>query len=318
MTNYLVRRTLLLIPTLLGVTVVVFLSVRFLPGDVVDQILGDFGNVDPAIRAQLEAQYSLNDSVFVQYGDWIADLFRGDFGTSILSGRSVGSELETRLPATFQLGLLALVVSVAIALPVGIIAAVRQDTPIDYVGRSLAILLLAIPSFWLALMAITYGFIWFGWVPPLQYRAIWSDPIDNLRLMWVPTIILGAALSGTVMRLTRSTMLEVVRQDYVRTAWAKGLSERSIILRHELRNAMLPVVTVIGLQVPIVVGGTVILETIFSIPGMGRYLLTSINSRDYPVVQAIVLISAVVVLVSNLFTDMTYSLLDPRIRYGDE
>lgn len=315
MQRYLLRRVLLLIPTLFGVTVVVFLSVRFLPGDVVDQILGDFGNASPEIRAQLEEQYSLNNSLVTQYVDWMGALFQGDMGTSILSGRTVGSELETRLPATFELGLLALIVSTAIALPVGIISAIRQDSMVDYAARSLAILMLAVPSFWLALMAITYGFIWFGWTPPLNYVELWNDPIDNLRLMWVPAIILGAAVSGTVMRLTRSMMLEAIRQDYVRTAWAKGLRERTIVLRHVLRNAMIPVVTVIGLQVPIIVGGTVILETIFSIPGMGSFLLRAINSRDYPVVQAIVLISAIVVLMANLLTDLTYSVLDPRIRY---
>jgi peptide/nickel transport system permease protein len=307
---------LLILPTLFGVTVVLFMSVRFLPGDVVDQILGDYGAAAPEVRQQLEERYSLNDGMVQQYGDWIGELATGDFGTSILSGRPVGDELKNRLPATFELGLLALMVSLVIALPIGVLSALRQNTALDYVARTFAILLLAVPSFWLALLAITYGFIWFDWTPPLRYTKFWDDPIENLKIMWVPALILGGYLAGTTMRMTRSTMLEVLRQDYVRTAWSKGLKPRTVVVRHSLRNAIIPVITIVGLQVPLIVGGTVILERIFSIPGMGSYLLTALSHRDYPVVQAIVLISATVVLVTNLLVDLSYSWFDPRIRYS--
>jgi peptide/nickel transport system permease protein len=211
---------------------------------------------------------------------------------------------------------MALIISQMISLPVGVISAIRRNTPLDYMARSFAIGLLAVPSFWLALLAIIYGFRWFGWTPPLTYHQLWDDPVANLKTLWLPAIILGGILSGTVMRLTRSTMLEVLRQDYVRTAWAKGLRERVIIIRHCLRNAFIPVITVIGLQVPLLIGGTVVLESIFSIPGMGRFMLDAIQDRDYPVVQGIVLLSATMVVMTNLVVDLTYSLLDPRIRHA--
>lgn len=317
MQRYVVRRLLLIIPTMFGITMVIFMAVRFLPGDVIAGILGeDVGAAGPEVRARLEERYSLNDSIPQQYVQWLGELVRFDFGTSIISGRSVLEDLKSRLPVTAQLGLMALLISQMIALPVGVISAIRQKTPIDYVARSFAIGLLAVPSFWLALLAIIYGFRWFGWTPPLTYHQLWDDPVANLKTLWLPAIILGGALSGTVMRLTRSTMLEVLRQDYIRTAWAKGLRERVIIVRHSLRNALIPVITVIGLQVPLVIGGTVVLESIFSIPGMGRFMLDAIQDRDYPIVQGIVLLSATMVVMTNLVVDLTYSLLDPRIRHA--
>ncbi|MBI2764793.1 MAG: ABC transporter permease [Chloroflexi bacterium] len=316
MNTYVAQRLLLIVPTMFGVTVVLFMAVRFLPGDVVDQILGDFGAASPETRRQLEERYSLNDSIPQQYVTWLGELARGDLGTSITSGRPVSSEVKRRLPATFELGSLAMVFSLVIALPIGIFSAVKQNTWIDYAGRSFAIVLLAVPSFWLGLLAITYGFIWFGWVPPLRYAQLWDDPVSNLKILWVPAAILGGFLAGTTMRLTRSAMLEVMHEDYVRTARAKGLRARVVVLRHALRNAILPVVTVVGLQVPVMVGGTVILEKIFSIPGMGSYLLTSLSQRDYPVVQAIVLFTATAIVITNLVVDLSYSVIDPRIRYG--
>jgi peptide/nickel transport system permease protein len=302
---------------LLGVTLVVFLAVRFLPGDVIDQIIADSGaQGDEELRAALEEEYKLTGSLPQQYLEWLGGVITGDFGESIQSRRAVMDDLRSRLPVSLELGIIAMLFSVTLALPVGVISAVKQDTWVDYLARSFAILLLALPSFWVALMAITYGYAWFGWTPPLEYRQFWDDPITNLQILWVPALILGAQLSGAVMRLTRSTVLEVMRQDYVRTARAKGLRERSVILRHAMRNAVIPVITVIGLQVGVLVGGTVVLETIFSLPGMGRYLLTSIEKRDYPVVQAVVLAAAVVVLLSNLIVDLSYALIDPRIRYS--
>ncbi len=316
MQRYLIRRLLLAIPTLLGITIVVFMAVRFLPGDVIDTLLEGGGGASPEQRQALVEQYDLGGSVVSQYFEWMGDILTGDFGISIISGRSVMEDIEQRLPRTLQLGVMAMVVSLLIAIPVGIISAIRQNTIIDYLARSLAIGFLAIPSFWLALLAITYGFIWFGWTPPIRYEELWDSPVENLKILWLPSLLLGTVLSGSVMRFTRSTMLEVLRQDYVRTAWAKGLRERVIIIRHCLRNAFIPVITVIGLQIPLMVGGTVILESIFSIPGMGNYLLTALGRRDYPVVQAIVLLSAITVVAANLVVDLSYSLLDPRIRYS--
>ena len=317
MQRYIARRLLLMIPTLLGVTFVVFVMVRAVPGDVIDQILGDFGAGDRETKEALLKEYSLDGNIAVQYVRWLGDLATFDFGKSIISNRTVVSELQNRLPVTLELSLLAIFCSLAIALPVGIVSAIRQDTIIDYVCRSFAISLLAVPGFWVGLMLITMAGKYFTWgVPPKNYIAFTADPIGNIRMLAMPAIILGAGLSGGVMRFTRSTMLEVLRQDYVRTAWSKGLRERVIITRHVMRNALIPVVTVVGLQLPILVGGTVIIETVYSIPGMGRYYVASVNQLDYPVIQAINVIVALVVVFANLGVDLIYSVLDPRIRYS--
>ncbi|HQW51841.1 MAG TPA: ABC transporter permease, partial [Tepidiformaceae bacterium] len=281
MQRYIARRLLLMIPTLLGVTFVVFVMVRAVPGDVIDQILGDFGAGDRETKEALLKEYSLDGNIAVQYVRWLGDLATFDFGKSIISNRTVVSELQNRLPVTLELSILAIICSLTIALPIGIISAIRQDTIIDYVCRSLAISLLAVPGFWVGLMLITMAGKYFTWgVPPKNYIEFTADPIGNLRMLAMPAIILGAGLSGGVMRFTRSTMLEVLRQDYVRTAWSKGLRERVIITRHVMRNALIPVVTVVGLQLPILVGGTVIIETVYSIPGMGRYYVASVNQLD--------------------------------------
>ncbi|MFN8507606.1 MAG: ABC transporter permease [Dehalococcoidia bacterium] len=311
------RRLLLMIPTLLGVTFIVFVMVRAVPGDVIDLLTGDFGAASEETKAALRKEYQLDDNIVVQYVKWIGRVVRFDFGNSILSDRTVISELKNRLPVTLELGVLAIVVSLCIALPVGIMSAVRQDTAWDYAGRSFAIGLLAIPGFWVGIILITMAGRYFTWgVPPKDYISFTDNPIGNLRMMIVPSMILGAGLSGGVMRFTRSAMLETLRQDYIRTAWAKGLRERRVIVSHALRNALIPVVTVVGLQLPILVGGTVLIETVYSIPGMGRYYVSSVSSLDYPVVQAVNIIVAVVVVFVNLGVDLTYSILDPRIRYS--
>jgi len=317
MQRYIARRLMLMIPTLLGVTFVVFIMVRAVPGDVIDQILGDFGAGDTATKEALRKEYSLDGNIVQQYVTWLADVVRLDFGNSIISNRDVIGELSNYLPVTLELSVLAIFFSLLIALPIGIISAIRQDTMIDYFCRSFAISLLAVPGFWVGLMLITMAGRYFTWgVPPKNYIAFTDDPIGNLRMLAVPAMILGAGLSGGVMRFTRSTMLEVLRQDYVRTAWSKGLRERVIITRHVMRNALIPVVTVVGLQLPILVGGTVIIETVYSIPGMGRYYISSVNQLDYPVIQAINVLVALVVVFANLGVDLIYSVLDPRIRYS--
>ncbi|MEX0782561.1 MAG: ABC transporter permease [Dehalococcoidia bacterium] len=316
MQRYIARRLLLMIPTMLGVTFVVFMMVRAVPGDVTDLLLGDFG-ANPEAKAALQEEYNLDANPVSQYITWMGDVVRLDFGRSIISDRTVTSELSNRLPVTFELGIIAIFFSLLIAIPIGILSAVRQDTIFDYIGRSLAIGLLAIPGFWLAIVLITMAGRYFTWgVPPRTYTSFTDDPITNLQFMWLPGLILGFGLSGSVMRFTRSAMLEVLRQDYIRTAWSKGLRERVIITRHAMRNALIPVVTVIGLQIPILVGGTVLIESIYSIPGMGRYYIASVNQLDYPVIQAINIIVAVVVIFTNLFVDLLYSVLDPRIRYS--
>lgn len=317
MQQYLLKRLVLVIPTLLGITLVVALAVRFLPGNIVDQVLGEEAAfVNPETRAALERRFGLDQNPIEQYVVWVTDLVQGDLGRSLISGRTITSELAVRLPVTLQLGLMALCVAVIIAIPVGVLSAIRQDRAVDYIFRSFAVVLLSTPSFWIALMVIVYGFILFDWTPPLVYSKPWDDLSENMRALWIPALILGTHATGTIMRITRATVLETLRQDYVRTAWSKGLRERAIIVRHVMRNAIIPVITIIGLQIPSIVGGTVILERIFSIPGMGNYLLTAIQQRDYPVVQAIVLITAFVVVFSNLIVDLAYAVIDPRIRYS--
>lgn len=317
MQRYILRRLLLMIPTLLGVTFIVFVMVRSVPGDVVDLLLGEFGAGDRETKEALLKEYKLDGNIIGQYIRWLGDVVRFDLGSSIISGRTVQSELSNRLPVTLELSILAIIFSLMIAIPVGIVSAIRQDSLIDYACRSFAIGLLAVPGFWVGIMAITLAGKYFTWgVPPKNYIEFTENPIGNLRMMWAPAAILGAGLSGGVMRFTRSAMLEVLRQDYVRTAWSKGLRERVIITRHVMRNALIPVVTVVGLQLPILVGGTVIIETVYSIPGMGRYYVDAVNQKDYPIIQSINLVVALVVVFANLGVDLVYSVLDPRIRYS--
>ncbi|WP_322795954.1 ABC transporter permease [Tepidiforma sp.] len=317
MQRYIARRLLLMIPTLLGVTFVVFVIVRAVPGDVVDLVLGEFGAGDQAAKEAIRKEFGLEGNIVAQYLRWLGDIVQLDLGKSLISNREVTSELRNRLPVTFQLGAMAIFFSLLIAIPVGVISAIRQDTWADYAGRSFAIGLLAAPNFWIAILLISLAARYFQWgVPPARYISFGDDPIGNLKLMFMPALILGGGLSGSVMRFTRSSMLEVLRQDYIRTAWAKGLRERVIIIRHAMRNALIPVITVIGLQLPVLVGGTVIIETVYSIPGMGRYYVSSIDQKDYPVIQAVNIVVALVVVFANLTVDVLYSVIDPRIRYS--
>jgi peptide/nickel transport system permease protein len=317
MQRYIIRRLVLMIPTLFGLTFLVFVMVRLVPGDIVALIAGDFGATDPRTRDAILAEFSLDQNIPQQYILWLRDLATFDLGSSLISGRTVSSELSNRLPVTIELGLMALFFNVAVGIPVGIISAIRQNSVSDYVGRSFAVGMLAAPNFWIALILIALAGRYFRWgVPPAVYVGITENPISNIKFMLVPAIILGASASGGIMRFTRTAMLEVLRQDYIRTAWSKGLQERVVIVRHALKNALIPVVTVIGLGIPGIVGGSVIIEAVYSIPGMGRYYLASIQQLDFPVVQAINLVSALVVLFGNLVVDISYSWLNPRIRYS--
>lgn len=317
MQKYVIRRLALMIPTLVGLSMIVFTMIRIVPGDVIALIAGDYGAVDEATKQAMLEDLGLHGNIATQYIRWSRDMLSGDLGTSIISGRSVTSELRSRLPVTFELGAIAIFVSTLFAVPVGVISAIRQNTWSDYTGRSLAIGFLAAPNFWIAIMLITLASHYFTWgVPSTSYTRFFVDPVTNLKFMMVPSILLGFGLSGSVMRYTRSAVLEVMRQDYVRTAHAKGLSQRVVVVRHVLKNALIPVVTVVGLQLPVVIGGTVIIESVYSIPGMGRYYISSINQLDFPVIQAINLVVATFTVFSILGVDLLYSVLNPRIRYS--
>ena len=319
MRAYLIRRLLLIIPTLFLLTILVFLSVRFLPGDVVDAILARMMNISTVgtiDREALERQLGLDVPGYVQYSRWLAGIFRhGSLGESLMGRGAVEEQIINRLPVTLELGLLAIVIGLVIALPVGIYSAIRQDTAADYAGRSIAILGLATPNFWLGIMVMVYPAIWWGWSPSMEVISFTEDPLGNLGMFFIPSLILGTASSAAIMRLTRTMMLEVLRQDYIRTAWSKGLRERVVIIRHTIKNALIPIVSLVGLQLPILVGGSVIMENIFNLPGLGRLLLSSLTDRDYPMVSGVNLFFATVVLGINLLIDLLYAYLDPRVRY---
>ena len=316
MRAYIIRRLLLMVPGLLILTVLVFLSVRFIPGDAIDLMTMEYGGGE-VDREALERELGLDVPFYVQYGRWMEGIFlHGTLGKSLFGGAfSVEEKILDRLPVTIELGVLAIAIGLVIALPVGIYSAIRQDTAADYMGRSVAIIGLATPNFWLALMVMLYPAIWWGWSPPMQWVPVTEDPLGNLAVLIIPSLILGTYLSAATMRMTRTMMLEVLRQDYIRTAWSKGLKERVVIIRHAVKNALIPVVTLIGLQMPILVGGSVIMENIFNLPGLGRLMVTALEDRDYPVVSGVNLFFATMVMGINLLIDLMYPVLDPRVRY---
>ena len=319
MRAYLIRRVLLLIPTLFLLTAFVFLSVRFIPGDVIDVMSERSMRAGGAQldREAMEKLLGLDQPVHVQYADWIGGmLLHGTFGTS-LHGRTYSIEqiIARRLPITMELGLLAIVIALAIALPVGVYSAMRQDTAADYVGRSAAIIGLATPNFWLGMLVIVFPSIWWQWQPPLEHVSFRDAPLRNLGFFIIPAAIVGTAMAASTMRMTRTMMLEVLRQDYVRTAWSKGLRERVVVVRHAIKNAFIPVATLIGLELPILIGGSVIIENVFNIPGLGRLAVEALNLRDYPTVSAVNLLFATGVMAVNLAIDLIYPYLDPRVRY---
>ena len=317
MQAYIARRLLALIPTLLFASLIVFVTVRLIPGSVIDLMLSQNDiSAGKASREQLISALGLDKPMWEQYGRWVSGiLLHGDFGHSLWQNTPVAELLAARLPVTFQLGFMALVVALLVAIPIGAYSAMRQDTAGDYVGRSFSILMLAVPSFWMGTMVMVFPSIWWGWSPEVKFVPFRQDPLHNLSQMILPAIILGTSLSAVTMRLTRTMMLEVLRQDYIRTAWAKGLPEKLVVARHALRNALIPVVTLIGLQAPLLIGGAVIMEQIFVIPGMGLLLLDAVNQRDYPIITGVFLIVGVAVMVINLLVDLSYGLLDPKVRY---
>ena len=319
MRAYIIRRLLLIFPTLFILSILVFLSVRFIPGDVIDvmQARMEVSVVGKSLdRKALEHELGLDVPVWVQYGRWMGGiLLRGTLGNSLLGHWSVEEKIIGRLPVTLELGILAILIGLVIALPVGIYSAIRQDTVVDFLGRSVAIIGLATPNFWLGVMVMIYPAIWWGWAPPTEWVHFTEDPLGNLWGFLIPSLILGTASAAATMRMMRTMMLEVLRQDYVRTAWSKGLKERAVVIRHAIKNALIPVVTLIGLQLPILVGGAVIMENIFNLPGLGRLLLSALNDRDYPMVSGVNLFFATGVVLLNLLIDLIYPYLDPRVRY---
>ena len=310
---YVLRRLLVALPSLLIATFIVFALPRLLPGDVVQMMLEEkaYGKDLDDLRAKL----GLDRPLAVQYGVWLGDVARGRLGESLWTRQPVVTELIRRLPITLMLGAIALVVSIAIGVPIGVLSAVRQDGAADFVARSGAILGLSIPPFVLAIVAILLPAIWWGWTPLVSFTEWSKDPITYVVQFLLPSFILGVASAAGIMRLTRAQLLEVLRHDYVRTAWAKGLRERVVVLKHSLKNALIPVVTVLGLQVAQIAGGSVVIETVFSIPGTGQFLVDAISQRDYPVIQGINLVIVATIVACNLAVDLLYAVLDPRIRY---
>ena len=290
MRTYIIRRVLLVIPTLFILSILVFLSVRFLPGDAIDAMLDKAGWIGATgvDRAALEKMLGLDVPAYVQYGRWLEGIvLHGTLGNSLWGGEAIEDKIIRLLPVTIELGAMAIVIGLVIAIPVGVYSAMRQDTVADYAGRTVAVIGLATPNFWLGIMAMLYPVIWWGWSPRMELIPFSEDPLGNLGMFLVPSLILGTALAASTMRMTRTMMLEVLRQDYIRTAWAKGNNERLVVVRHALKNAFIPVITLIGLQLPILVGGSVIIENIFSLPGLGRLMLDALADRDYPVVTGI-------------------------------
>jgi peptide/nickel transport system permease protein len=311
--RYFLKRLLVAIPSLLIATLIVFTLPRLIPGDVVQLMLEEKAYAKDI--EELRVKLGLDQPLYIQYFEWMGRVMRGDLGESLWTRRPVVEEIGRRLPVTLELALFATVFAVAIALPIGIISATRQDTLRDYVARSAAILGLSMPNFWVATLVIVLPAIWWGWRPVSGFVEFSRDPVGHVAQFLLPGLILGVASAAALMRLTRGMLLEVLRQDYVRTAWAKGLRERVIVLKHSLRNAVIPVITVLGIQIAQIIGGTVIIEQIFGIPGMSRFLFDAINQRDYPVIQGVNLVVVTAIVLINLTIDGFYALLDPRIRY---
>jgi len=314
--GYVIRRLLALLPTLFIASVIVFVTIRMIPGDTIDLMMSQNDtSATRQSREQLEAALGLDKPMHVQYVSWIsAILLHGDMGQSLWTSSSVGHELQQRLPVTFTMGVMALLVSLAIGIPIGVYAAIRQDTLGDYALRTFSVLLLAVPGFWIGTLVMVFPSIWWGWSPSVRFVPFSVDPVAYLLQLAIPAVILGGSLSAIVMRLTRALMLEVLRQDYIRTARAKGLPVRVVVIRHALRNALVPVVTLVGIQAPLLFGGAVILEQIFVIPGIGLLLLESVANRDYPMVTGVFLVVGVAVLFINFLVDLSYGFLDPKMR----
>ncbi len=319
MQTYIIKRLLLFIPTLIMITVLVFLILRFIPGDPAYLVLvgaeeGEV-NVSEKVLAEMRAKLGTDRPIYVQYADWIWNMLQLDFGNSYHYDTPISKDLKTKFAVTLELTILSVLIASVAAVPLGVISAIKQDTPLDYASRIITFSGIALPTFWVGLLIIYFLVLIFEWLPPLKYATLWDDPWTNLQQLMLPAIALGYFNMAFIARVTRSAMLEVLREDFIRTARSKGLTERLVIARHALKNALLPVITVSGYEFGRLISGTVVIETIFVVPGMGRLLLDAVYHRDYAVIQAIIVVITTVVLVVNLILDMLYGWLNPRIRY---
>jgi peptide/nickel transport system permease protein len=315
MHKYVLRRLLLALPVLLLSSLIVFALMRVMPGDALIVLMGESGNVGDKELAKLRRDLGLDRPYHEQYAIWLWQMVSLNPGESIFTNEPIAVSLRKAIPVTVELATLAMLIGLVVAVPIGVLSATRQDSTPDYVGRLVAVSGLSLPDFWLATLVITFAAIWLQWIPPIGYVSIWDSPWKNLQQFLLPAAVLGFRLSAATMRMTRSTVLEVLREDYVRTAWAKGLGGRIVVYKHALKNALIPVVTIVGGQLGVLLAGTVVVETIFALPGMGRLTVEAILFRDYPVVQTNVMLVAATLVTLNLVVDLTYAYLDPRIRY---
>jgi len=312
---YLIRRFLLMVLTLFGMSVLIFVLLRLVPGDITDILVDAAGIVDDKEKAQIAAELGIDRPILEQYVHWIGGLVQGDLGFAYVSERPALEEIAPRIPVSAKLAVLALFYSVILGVPLGVISAVRQNTGLDYFLRVVSLSGLSLPSFWLALLILMASVQWFGMIP--IYTNEPRSFIDEVLLLSIPAAAVGFRSSALIMRLTRSSMLEVLRQDYIRTARSKGASQLSVNYQHALRNALLPVVTIVGIEAAFLIGGLIVTETVFNIPGVARFLVEAIQWRDYPIVQNLVMLIAFIVVVVNFLVDMAYVALDPRIKYAD-
>jgi len=317
MRNYILRRLLLVPVIMLGVSFLTFVMFRVIPGDAAVFICGI--ECTPEVLQEVRQEWGLDQPWYQQYGDWLWGVLQGDLGRSFLTKLPVTTELGRRLPVTAELLVMTLFLSLLLGIPPGVLSAIRPGTVVDWLARFVSVLWLSIPAFWLGVLVVIFGVIWFSWTPPQfgrGYVSFFDEPWVNLQQFVFPSLVLALGMAAAIMRLTRSSLLEVMRNDYIRTAWAKGLRERTVVTRHALKNALIPVITIIGLQVGALIGGAVIVESVFALNGVGKYVLEAIIMRDLLVVQSVVLLFALAHVLANLAVDVAYVWLDPRIRYA--
>jgi peptide/nickel transport system permease protein len=314
--RYILRRVVLAIPALFGVTIIIFVALRVMPGDPVSVMFGTQATqIRPEDRAKIEAELGLSYPFVVQYGMWLKDIAMGKLGRSFWRGDTVVELIRQRGPLTVEIAVLAIVLSWVVGVPVGILAALRQNTWLDYMARLFSVLFLAIPSFWLGAVVMLVLLLWWDYAPPLGIINLWDDPLKNGQLVAGPAIVLGLAVSAYIARMTRSSLLEIIREDYIRTAWAKGLREPAIVLKHALRNAALPIITLSGVLFGFLLSGTVVVEQAFNVPGLGKAMVEAFVMLDYAVIQNLVFLYGAAFVVINLLVDISYAWLDPRIHY---
>ncbi|MEZ4498722.1 MAG: ABC transporter permease [Thermomicrobiales bacterium] len=315
MGRYLIRRMLLLIPVLIGVSILVFALIHAIPGDISNFVIGTDTRISDEQRALVRKSYGLDDPLPVQYAKWMGHVLQGDLGKSFRTRREIWDELSLRLPVTAQLAVMAAAIAILLAIPIGVLAAVKRNSRIDYAATVGTLIGISVPNFLLATVLVLIFSYHLKWLPPIGYTPFRDDPVGNLKVMLMPSISLALPLTAVLMRYTRSAVLEALSHDHVRVARAKGLANRTVMTRHVLKNASIPIITVIGIQFATLLGGTVIIETIFGLPGIGRYIYESISTRDYPVVQGVTLVMATIFVLISLVVDIAYAFMDPRLRH---